>query len=131
MDIPRSLRLWFLAHFVVDYMVAVPLFVFPVQSLFLLGFSPVDPLATRLVAAALLAIGGVSLGVKNSGPEAFKILLNLKIIWSGAALLAIALTAFEGKVRAPAVAVIFSIFAIFFCVWVYYRLKFNTCEPLA
>ncbi|HEU4368157.1 MAG TPA: hypothetical protein VFV05_08035, partial [Methylomirabilota bacterium] len=42
----------------------------------------VDPVATRLVGAALVAIGGQSLIGRDDDVAAFRAMLNLKILWS-------------------------------------------------
>jgi hypothetical protein len=55
--VPPSARTWFVIHFVADVLFAVPLFFFPETTLSLLGWTDVDPAATRLVAAALFGIG--------------------------------------------------------------------------
>jgi len=81
--IPQALRTWFFIHFLVDIFFAIPLLFFPAWSLRLLGFMIIEPLTTRLVGAALLAIGGISLLSYRQGKERFDVLLTLKIIWSG------------------------------------------------
>ena len=59
--VPSSLRSWFVVHFVADIVFALPLFLAPQWTLTLLGWRAVDPIATRLVAAALFGIGIQSL----------------------------------------------------------------------
>ena len=59
--VPRSLRFWFVVHFVVDFIFAVPLLLAPVWLMTLFGFESPDPFTGRLVGAALLGIGGESL----------------------------------------------------------------------
>ena len=120
---PRSLRNWFLVHFWVDYALAVPLFLFPAQVLSLLNWGSVDLAATRLVAAALLAIGGVSLVSRNSGAETYKSLLALKIIWSLAAIAGIVLTALTHGIPGAAWAVL-ATFKFFASIWSYYYLLY-------
>ncbi len=66
--VPSSLRFWFLIHFVVDVVVAVPLFVAPELTLSLFGWTTVDPIATRLVGAALMGIGVESLQTRTRLP---------------------------------------------------------------
>ena len=55
--VPASLRFWFVVHFVADIAAAIPLFVAPQQVLGFFGWPAVDPISTRLVAAALFGIG--------------------------------------------------------------------------
>ncbi len=63
------LRWWFVVHFVLDVVAAVPLFVTPTQLLGWLGWNAVDPISTRLVAAALFGIGIESYLGRNAGPN--------------------------------------------------------------
>lgn len=116
--VPKSLRTWFIIHFVVDYLVAVPLFVAPVAVLGWFGWQTVDPLASRLVAAALFGIGGVSYIHRDAKLESFRSMLLLKMLWSGAAVLGAALSYQQGQgALAFGVGIIF---LLFFAVWSYY-----------
>ena len=122
-QVPKSLRIWFVIHFLVDYIFAIPLFISPVWFLSLFGWQTIDPFASRLVAAALLGIGGVSFFERNSSLDVYRNLLNLKIIWSSAALLGIFVTMLK---HGPTFGwFIFSLFAIFWVVWIYYRKLIN------
>lgn len=119
--VPRSLRIWFIVHFVADMLFAIPLFVAPVWFMGLFGFALVEPMTARLVAAALFGIGGVSFVVRNQGRETFISLLSLKTIWSLAAIIGIAMSIAEG---APRSAWLFlAIFSIFSSVWSYFLLE--------
>jgi hypothetical protein len=118
--VPRSLRTWFVIHFVADILFAVPLFLAPVATLRLLGWSAVDPAATRLVAAALFGIGIQSLLGRNEGAETFRAMLSLKVIWSASATLGLLWTQLEGGPRLGWL--LLAIFAGFHVVWVRYRL---------
>jgi hypothetical protein len=118
--VPRSLRFWFVIHFVVDFIFAVPLLVAPIWFLTLFGFQNPDPFTARLVGAALLGIGGESLLGWEGPVEAFRAMLNLKIIWSLAAIGGIILTLIFND--APLMAyLILLIFAGFSGLWMYYR----------
>jgi hypothetical protein len=118
--VPRSLRTWFVVHFWADVLVAVPLFLAPHWTLSLLGWQAVDPLATRLVAAALFGIGIQSLVGRNEDVATFRALLNLKIIWSAAATLGLVWSELEGG---PSLGWAFAaVFAAFNVLWVRYRL---------
>ena len=117
--VPAALRTWFVVHFVADLAFAVPLFVAPRAFLTLLGWTEVDPLVTRLVAAALFGIGTQSLIGRNESADAFRGMLNLKIIWSSTATLGILASIAQG---APVMAWGFAgIFAGFCGVWSYWR----------
>ena len=114
--VPASLRTWFVVHFWADMLFAVPLFVAPRQFLSLLGWPAVDPITTRLVAAALFGIGIQSLIGRAEDTATFRALLNLKVIWSATATLGIVWSQLEGG---PALGwALAAVFAGFCAVWV-------------
>jgi len=120
-DVPKSLRAWFVAHFVIDILIALPMLFVPEFFMPLFGWSTVDPITSRLVGAALLGIGVESLLGRNANREVFKAMLNLKIIWSSGAVLGIGLGIATGG---PRIAWLFlGLFAAFFGLWSYYRLS--------
>ena len=120
MTVPPSLRSWFVVHFWADVLFAVPLFIAPRQFLGLLGWPCVDPLATRLVAAALFGIGIQSLLGRSEGIETFRAMLNLKIIWSATATIGLIWSQFQGG---PVLGWAFvAIFAAFLALWLRYRM---------
>ncbi len=119
--VPRSLRNWFVFHFVLDISFAIPLILAPSFTLALFGWETIDPTTTRLVGAALMGIGIESWLARKRGAETFREMLNLKLIWSSFAVLGIVLSLVQG---APPMAWLFLIiFALFFIVWFYYRLR--------
>lgn len=85
MKTPTTLSRWFLVHFAADVLVAVPLLIAPRWFLSALGWEAVDPVAARLVAAALFGIGIESLRMHRAPLESFPHVLELKIVWSAAA----------------------------------------------
>ncbi len=93
---PSGLRIWFVIHFVADLLFALPLFFAPEWFLGLLGWEAVDPVATRLVAAALFGIGIQSLIGRDEGKESFRAMLNLKVIWSTTAVLGLVWSVLQG-----------------------------------
>src|SRR2546428_13050290 len=109
-EAPSALRRWFVFYFAVDWAVGVPLLVAPEILLRFFGWHEIDPIATRLFAAALLAIGGQSLLGRNGSVNEFRAMLNPKLIWAtpagvalgngarsgGPALTLLALAAFVG-----------------------------------
>ncbi|MDQ3264155.1 MAG: hypothetical protein M3Y59_10910 [Myxococcota bacterium] len=119
-EVPRSLRRWFVVHFLADVVVAVPLFISP-QLLLLLGWEHVDPISTRLVCAALFGIGIESWLGRNGPIESFRAMLNLKVLWSGTAVFGLLLSMIQGG--PPFGWAVFGIFAAFNGLWVYYRLR--------
>jgi len=118
--VPVGLKTWFVIHFVADVLFAIPLLFFPQGLLNLFGWTSYDPIMTRLVGAALMGIGVESLLGRNADSDTFRAMLNLKVIWASSALFAIGVGIAEG---AAATAWLFlGVFAVFWAVWVYYRL---------
>ena len=118
MKIPKSLRVWFVIHFILDFLFALPLLIAPEWFLTLFGFTIVDPVTARLVGAALIGIGGISLLTHKEGRNVFRALLKLKLLWSAAAVLGLVLSLIQG---APLVIwFILLVFVLFFFLWLYY-----------
>lgn len=128
MSVPASLRRWFVVHFAADVVFAVPLILAPVATLRTLGWSTIDPVAARLVGAALAGIGIQSLLGRNESAEAFRAMLGLKCIWSGAAILGLVLSLWEGA--PPLTWALLGVFVGFTIVWNYYRVRLRG-RPLA
>ena len=119
--VPLSLRNWFVVHFALDVVFALPLLLSPEWLLPRLGWLFVDPVTSRLVGAALMGIGVQSLLGRNAGAEVFRAMLNLKIIWSASATFGLGLALLKGG---PPVAGLFlMVFMAFMGLWVYYRLR--------
>jgi hypothetical protein len=119
--VPQSLRSWFVVHFVADWLFALPLFFFPERFLGMLGWTAIDPMASRIVAAALFGIGTQSLFARNAGADAFREMLGLKVIWSSTATAGIVWSTLAGG---PAMGWAFAaVFAGFCGLWSYYRVK--------
>lgn len=128
-DIPRSLKGWFIVHFIADTLFAVPLFIAPVFLLGLLNWQSIDPLMARMVAAALFGIGIESLLCIKLGKDAFIAMLNLKIIWSFAAITGFIIGLTQGLFGHPAVGFgLLLIFVLFNILWIYWRLYFKKQE---
>ena len=120
-QVPSSLRTWFVIHFIVDYLFATPLFIAPTWFLSLLGFTVIDPVTARLVAAALFAVGGISLLSRNESVNIYNSLLKLKIIWSVSAIAGLLLSLWQG---APVLLwPIVLVFMLFCGIWSYYLWK--------
>ena len=117
-EVPRSVRVWFITHFVVDWAFALPLFLAPQETLRLFGWITVDPVSTRLVSAALMAIGGRSFLMRDASLEHYRELLWLKVIWSLTALLGLVVSAVQGAPPMTwAFAGFFALFSIVWLVW--------------
>ena len=115
----KSLRTWFLIHFAVDMLFAVPLLFAPEWTLELFGLAGESMLSARLVGAALIGIGGNSLLMNKKSIQHFTSMLDLKIIWSGAAIVAISLELAQGA--SPMLWAILGIFVAFAILWNFYR----------
>ncbi len=117
--VPSALRTWFVIHFAADWIFALPLFFVPTLFLGALGWTEVDPVATRLVAAALFGIGTESLLNRNGNVETFRSMLNLKIIWSATATIGLVWSALDGS---PVMTWGFvAVFGGFNLLWSYWR----------
>jgi len=88
-----------------------------------LGWSCVDPTSARLVGAALLAIGTQSFIGRNDTVDAYRALLNLKVLWSLAAIFGLVLSIGQGA--PPAAWAFLSAFIAFSGVWIHYRIRFR------
>ena len=122
--VPPMLRTWFVIHFWADILFALPLFFAPYKVLGMVGWTAVDPITARLVAAALFGIGIESLIGRNAAAEGFLPMLNLKVIWSFSASLGILMSMLEGAHDGALFGwLTLGIFATFHAVWVYWRLR--------
>jgi hypothetical protein len=124
--VPASLRTWFRVHCAVDLVAALPLLLFPQRILGLLGWTAVDPVATRLCGAALLGIGGASVLVERYGLPGYRALLSLKVIWSVAAIFALVAGIADGA--PPAAWAFLSIFIAFSGIWMSYAIRLRQLE---
>lgn len=122
--VPNNLRTWFVIHFAVDMLTGIPLLFFPEVVMPLLGWTTIDPIASRVVGAALMGIGIESYLGRNANVEVFRAMLNLKVIWSSSAILGIGLGIWQGGSKAGWL--FLGIFVIFWFVWVYYWRKLRT-----
>ena len=128
-EIPGSLKGWFIVHFIADTLFAVPLFIAPVYLLNLLNWQSIDPLMARMVAAALFGIGIESLLCIKLGKDAFIAMLNLKIIWSFAAITGFIIGLSQGLFGNILVGIgLLIIFGAFNILWIYWRLYFKKLE---
>ncbi len=119
--VPPTLRIWFVIHFILDFAFAVPLLLAPQAMLAFFGWQTIDPLASRLVGAALMGIGWESLLGRNGSIDVYRAMLNLKIIWSLTAVAGLGASLIMGG---PAWGwVVLGIFAAFCGLWSYYRLR--------
>jgi len=127
--VPNALRTWFVIHFLIDVLFALPLFIAPVWALRLFGWQTIDPYTTRIAAAALFGIGIESYLGRNAGVESFRNMLTLKVIWSFAAVVGLALSLAQGAQGRPLFAwLVLAIFVGFNILWVYWRRQLGKLE---
>lgn len=123
MEIPSSLRLWFVADFVVSLAAALPLLLIPELALPRLGWTVVDPVSARLVGAALAAIGIQSWRGRRDGVAAYRAMLGLKVVWSALAIVGLTIAIARG---APPLTFLFLSAFLGFCgVWTHYAVRFR------
>jgi len=120
--VSKGLRNWFVVHFILDVLFGVPLILAPFQFLSFFGWSTIDPITARLVGAALMGIGIESFLGRNADIQAYQSMLNLKIIWSGTAIIGFVLSILTGY-RPWGIWLLVVIFAAFNVLWIYYRLQ--------
>lgn len=122
--VPGSLKNWFIIHFAIDILVAIPLFLFPRAFLGLLEWQIIDPFSARIVAAALFGIGIESFLGRNAAPETYKNMLNLKIIWSGATVIGTGLSVYQSAYTTTVTEwLLLLIFLVFHFLWIYFRIR--------
>src|SRR5262245_8264376 len=126
MDVPPTLRTWFVVHAAICLAAATALLAAPELVLHRLGWACVDPIATRLAGAALLAIGGQSMIMRNAGVEAYRTMLGVLVLWSLAA--ALGLFVGIGAGAPPAAWALLSIFVLFAGVWVHHAIRFRQLD---
>ncbi len=118
-SVPQSLKKWFQIHFAVDLIIAIPLFISPAYFLELAGYGGAPEVFVRIIAAALLAIGGTSYLMRNESIVAYRAMMILKIIWSDMAMIALVIAMY-----AEGVSVVlggaFTLFAVFYVVWMHF-----------
>jgi hypothetical protein len=120
--VPPSVRGWFVLDFVFSALViGLPLLLVPELLLPRLGWNAVDPVATRLVGAALVAIGWQSWRSRESGQEAYRALLGLKVIWCSLGILG--LVAAIGAGAPQASWALLAVLLLLDGVWIHYAIR--------
>jgi hypothetical protein len=125
--VPPSVRGWFVADFVFSALVAgLPLLLLPELLLPRLGWSAVDPVATRLVGAALVAIGWQSWRSRRSGQEAYRTLLGLKVIWCSLGIVGLVTAIGAGAPQASWA--LLAVLLLLDGVWIHYAIRIKKFE---
>ena len=119
--VPTALRTWFVIHAVVDYVIAIPLFLIPTLLLEFMGWNTVDPIMARLVAAALFGIGGISFFSRDEQVNTYRTLVTMKMIWSITAEIGFLVSFLVDMNNFPGIAwAFFGMFVIFTMAWGYW-----------
>jgi hypothetical protein len=125
--VPPSVRGWFVLDFVFSALVmGLPLLLVPELILPRLGWPAVDPVATRLVGAALVAIGWQSWRSRESGQEAYRALLGLKVIWCSLGI--VGLVAAIGAGAPQASWALLAVLLLLDGVWIHYAIRIKKFE---
>jgi hypothetical protein len=121
MDVPASLRRWFVAHFGVNLLIGAPLLLVPETFLRALGWSTIDGSSARFGGAALLAVGVQSLLTRDAGVSTLRMMLNFKLVWSWAVITGLVFAAADD---APdPVWVLLAFFLGLSSVWFHFRMQ--------
>jgi len=128
-DVPASLRAWFFAHFLVDVVFGVPALLVPEWLLPRFGWTSVDPVAARLVGAALIAIGVQSFRIRAQSRAVYRAFLGLKIIWSASAILGLVIAIGAGGPAATWA--LLALFIGFSGVWSHYAIRLRQMDSLS
>jgi hypothetical protein len=123
MDVPASLRRWFVAHFGVNLLIGAPLLLVPETFLRALGWSTIDGSSARFGGAALLAVGVQSLLTRDAGVSTLRMMLNFKLVWSWAVITGLVFAAAD---NAPdPVWVLLAFFLGLSSVWFHFRMQLD------
>ena len=121
MKIPKSLKIWFKIHLIVDLFFGLPLFFKPRWFLALFGLQA-EPFTARILGAAIIGIGA-SVYYFTNDLKGYKLALKRKILWSSASIIGILITLIEGESLIGLTLLV--IFTLFLCVWSYYKKILN------
>jgi len=129
MEIPASLRHWFIAHAVIDGACGIPLLLCPELLLPRLGWTAVDPVMSRLVGAALLGIGAQAWRSRQAGIDVYRALLGLNVVWSAMVIVGMAIAIGHG---APSAAFVVLSASLALCgVWSHHAIRFRQLSQFA
>lgn len=113
-------------HFAIDYLFAIPLFFFPIQTLQFFGLTTPDVFTARVVASALFAIGGISLIYRDSDKKVLSGFLTLKIIWSITVILGLLLSISQSGIFNLKIGFVVLVFLLFSLAWSYFKRKLES-----
>jgi hypothetical protein len=119
----RGLRILFLVHMVVALVFGVPLLLIPGRLLQWVGWAPIDPIAGRLLGAALLALGWSSFrGWQLMGKRDVRLLVEMEAVFTGLACVGLARhLLFASYPLFPWL--VFAVLAVFFLAWAFFLVR--------
>lgn len=119
----RELRTLFILHAVVSLLLGAPLMLFPGPFLGALGWTPIDPIITRVAGAAILAMGYSSVRAwLADSPQVAVVLIEMEAIFSIVAVLGL-LRHLLVSYYLPAVDFSFGLLLVFAAAWIVFRLR--------
>jgi hypothetical protein len=119
----KGLRMVFLAHMVVSVVFGVPLLFIPGRMLMWLNWTPIDPIASRLLGATLLALGWSSFrGWQLTGKRDVRLLVETEAVFTGLACVGLARHLFlQHYPLFPWL--VFALFLVFFLAWTFFLVR--------
>ena len=119
----RSLRITFLVHAIVAFLMGVPLLAAPGRWLSLFGWAPIDPLMSRMLGAAMMALAWSSVrGYLAEEWDQVEIVVELEAAFTVLVSLGLLRHLLVGSWPWYAWTV-FGIFALFAISWIYQLLR--------
>jgi len=119
----RALRITFVVHAVIAAIAGALLLLIPGRFLGWLGWAPIDPLLTRVLGAAMLALGwGSYCGWRAADRTNVSILVQVDAIFCSLSAVGLLRHLLKGN-WPPMVWILFAAFAVFALVWLFFLVK--------
>jgi hypothetical protein len=119
----RGLRMLFLVHMAVALVFGVPLLLIPGRMLQWLNWAPIDPVVSRVLGAALLALGWSSFrGWQLMGKRDVRLLVEMEAAFTGLACVGMGRHLFFASY--PLFPwLVFALFLLFFLAWTFFLVR--------
>ena len=119
----KGLQITFLIHAIVSVVAGLLLLIIPGRTLLFFGWAPIDPIASRILGAALLALAWSSFrGWQATERKQVQILVELEAVFT--VLACVGLLRHLLFARYPLIVwVFFAIFAVFAVAWIVFLVK--------
>jgi hypothetical protein len=119
----KALKYTFLIHAIIAFLFGAPLLLGPGRFLGLFGWEPIDPLVSRLLGAALLALAwGSWTGWRTTERAQVNLLIEMELVFT--------MLGSAGLLRHLLIAgypwyvwMVFAVLAVFAVVWIIFRFK--------